>query len=130
MTAVISGASLTLFALSETPVLAMLAIILVGASQAIFMTLSLGYIQHMSVKQMTGRVTSLYLVLAGGFMSLANLGYGTLSNVIAPGWIMRSTGVLFMLIVGIYGLFSAQFRTVSRFGTFLSHDNEVQSVHG
>ena len=130
VTAVISGASLTLFALSETPVLAMLAIILVGASQAIFMTLSLGYIQHMSVKQMTGRVTSLYLVLAGGFMSLANLGYGTLSNVIAPEWIMRSTGVLFMLIVGIYGLFSAQFRTVSRFGTFLSHDNDMQSVRG
>lgn len=128
ITAIASGGSLLLFALSRNTVFAVLAIVLVGASQAVFMTLSLGYIQQLSVKQMTGRVTSFYLVLAGGFMSLANLGYGSLSAVVAPDWIMGVTGVLFMVVVAIYGLSSVQFRSVWRSGTFMPGSADVSSV--
>ncbi|MCY0902725.1 MAG: MFS transporter [Firmicutes bacterium] len=119
MTALVSGASLFLLAISRSDVIAISSIVLVGGSQAVFMTLSLGYIQQMAVKTMRGRVTSFYLVLAGGFMSMANLGYGSLSTVIAPDQIMGSTGLLFMVVVGIYGFFSPQFRSLSRSGVFL-----------
>ncbi|MCY0874677.1 MAG: MFS transporter [Firmicutes bacterium] len=128
ITALLSGGSLVFFALSRSPSLALLAIVLVGASQAVFMTLSLGYIQQLSVKHMTGRVTSFYLVLAGGFMSLANLAYGSLSTVVAPDWIMGLTGMLFMLVVGIYGLSSAQFRTVWRSGAFIPRGGDTPTV--
>lgn len=120
ITALISGASLSLLAVSNNHALALFAITLVGASQAVFMTLSLGYIQQMAAPNMRGRATSFYLVLAGGFMSLANLGYGALSSVLSPPWIMGSTGLLFVVTVVVYGVFSRQFRSVSRSGVFLS----------
>lgn len=130
ITALISGGSLSLLAISRTHVLAIAAVVLVGASQATFMTLSLGYIQHMTENHLRGRVTSLYLVLAGGLMSLANLGYGALSNVIEPQWIMASTGILFMVIVAIYAALSRQFRSVSRAGVFLPVDYMPTSMEG
>lgn len=127
LTALISGASLSLLAISKNHVIALLAITLVGASQAAFMTLSLGYIQQMAAQNMRGRVTSFYLVLAGGFMSLANLGYGALSSVLSPPWIMGSTGLLFVVAVVVYGVFSKQFRSVSKSGVFLSQSDVPMS---
>lgn len=118
VTAILSGGSLSLMAITTNHQLAVLAIVLVGASQAMFMTLSLGYIQQMSIPSMRGRVTSFYLVLAGGFMSLANLGYGALSSIISPVLIMSTIGVLFMITVLAYGLFSRKFRSVCRSGVF------------
>ncbi len=120
MTALISGISLFGLAISHRHLMAIPAIALVGASQAAFMTLSLGYIQQMAAKHMRGRVTSFYLVLAGGFMSLANLGYGALSSVIPPTEIMAATGSLFVLVVIVYGVLSKQFRSVSRTGVFMA----------
>lgn len=118
MTAIFSGASLSLLAISRNPLVAIFAIVLVGASQAAFMTLSLGYIQQMAAQNMRGRVTSFYLVLAGGFMSLANLGFGALSNLYSPRFIMGFSGLLFVVIVIVYAAMSRQFRSVSRFGVF------------
>ena len=118
-TALLSGASLALLAISHNHVMAIVAVILVGSSQATFMTLSLGYIQQMTEDHLRGRVTSFYLVLAGGLMSLANLGFGSLSNVVTPQWIMITTGLLFIVIVAIYAFLSSDFRSVSRTGVFL-----------
>ncbi|WDL98341.1 MFS transporter [Alicyclobacillus sp. ALC3] len=118
VTAILSGLSLSLMAVVTNHQLVVLAVVVVGASQAMFMTLSLGYIQQMSVPNMRGRVTSFYLVLAGGFMSLANLGFGALSNTLSPVWIMGTTGILFMITVFIYGLSSRKFRSVCRWGVF------------
>lgn len=118
LTAVLSGLSLGMLALSPSKVLAIVSILLVGSSQAVFMTLSLAYIQEMTTEQMRGRVTSVYLVLAAGVMSLANLGYGALSNFIDARWILIVTGLLFVAITALYTLFSDSFRSLSRSGAF------------
>lgn len=123
ITAILSGGSLSLLGVMVNHALVMAAIVLVGASQAMFMTLSLGYIQQLTSPYMRGRVTSFYSVLAGGFMSLANLGYGALSTVLPPHLIMLIIGLLFIVTVVAYGALSRQFRSVSLKGTFLPEVN-------
>lgn len=128
ITAILSGASLSFLAVTRNHGVAIAAIVLVGASQATFMTLSLGYIQQMAAQNMRGRVTSFYLVLAGGFMSLANLGYGALSSVFSPQSILGTTGLLFVAIVFVYGALSREFRSVSRSGVFVTQSEAPISV--
>lgn len=113
-TALVSGLSLALLALARAPAIAIIAMVLVGSSQAIFMTLSLAYVLERSNEAMRGRVSSVYMVLAGGLMSVANLGYGALSRFVPPGSILLTIGCLFVIIVGFFGLLSQEFRSVSR----------------
>ncbi|QQE79890.1 MFS transporter [Alicyclobacillus sp. SO9] len=102
--AVLSGLSLSFLGESSSNTVAVVAIILVGASQALFMTLTVAFVQEATAEHVRGRVTSVYLVLAAGLMSLANWGYGWLANVVAPKYIMLTAGLLFTVVVGIYWL--------------------------
>lgn len=115
-TALLSGVSLALLSLSHLKAVAMLAMLLVGSSQAVFMTLSLANVLERSAEGMRGRVSSVYMVLAGGLMSVANLGYGSLSRFVEPRWIMLTVGCVFVAVVGVYSLLSREFRAVSRPG--------------
>lgn len=97
-----SGLSLALLGISNNNILAIIAILLVGSSQALFMTLTIAFVQELTEEHVRGRVTSVYFVLAAGLMSLANWGYGWLSNVVNPEYIMLLTGVLFTVIFSFY----------------------------
>lgn len=103
--AVLSGLSISLLGLCFSKVLAIVAILVVGSSQALFMTLSMALIQETTEEHVRGRVTSVYFVLAAGLMSIANLGYGALATWVSPHAIMLVTGLLFIVVTGIvYGL--------------------------
>jgi MFS family permease len=102
VSAVVSGLSLTWFGWSSTPALAIAAILVVGSSQAVFMTITIAMVQESTEEAVRGRVSGVYLVLAGGLMSLANWLYGALGVSIQPRFIMLTTGLLFTLIVAAY----------------------------
>lgn len=114
LSAVASGLSLSLLGISFTPVLAIASILLVGSSQAVFMTVVLTIIQEVTEEHVRGRVTSVYFILAAGLMSVANLGFGALSTLIPAHLIMISSGLLFTAIVGVYSISSGTFRRVTQ----------------
>lgn len=116
ISAVFSGLSLALLGLSHSHVLAIVSVVLMGSTQAAFMTLSLTYIQEVVSEEVRGRVTSVYFVLAAGLMSVANWGYGAIGTFFPPHLIMISTGTLFVVIVLIYGISSSSFRNLARQG--------------
>ncbi|KGX83931.1 MFS transporter [Pontibacillus marinus] len=99
---VLSGLSLSFLGLSSNKTFAIIAILLVGSSQALFMTLTNAFIQEATDEHVRGRVTSVYYVLAAGLMSIANWGYGWLGNVIDPRLIMVTTGIVFLVVVVLY----------------------------
>lgn len=102
VSAVVSGLSLAWLGSSSTPVSSIVAILVVGSSQAVFMTITIAIVQESTVEAVRGRVTGVYLVLASGLMSLANWLYGALGVSISPRFIMLTTGLLFTIIVAAY----------------------------
>ena len=112
--AVLSGLSLSMLGLSPNPALAIGSILLVGSSQALFMTISIAIIQEVTDEHVRGRVTSVYYILAAGLMSVANLGFGALSTRIPAHLIMITSGILFAIVVGLYSIASGTFRRVSQ----------------
>lgn len=114
VTAVLSGLSLLALGLARDHLLAALAIVVVGASQAMFMTISLAYVQIEVLDAVRGRVVGVYLVLAAGVMSLGNWAFGALGTVVPPGVIMAVLGGAFVVVVLGYSVASAPFRTISR----------------
>lgn len=102
VSAVVSGLSLAWLGWSSTPVLSIVAILVVGSSQAVFMTITIAIVQESIEETVRGRVTGVYLVLASGLMSLANWLYGALGVSISPRFIMLTTGLLFTIIVAAY----------------------------
>lgn len=78
--ALFSGLSIAAVGFSGVWVVAMLAMIAVGASQGMFMTLTMTLVQESVPDALRGRVTGLFLMSAGGVMSFANLGHGYLAD--------------------------------------------------
>lgn len=102
VSAVFSGLSLSLLGMTTNPLMSVLAILLVGSSQAVFMTISISLVQEFTAEEVRGRVTGVYFVVAAGLMSFANWFYGGLGVIVSPRFIMLTTGLLFVIIVGIY----------------------------
>lgn len=113
-TAVLSGLSLLALGLAHGRLPAALAIVLVGAAQAMFMTLTLAYVQSEVDDALRGRVVGVYGLLAAGLMSLANWAYGALGTVLPPWAILVGLGGSFVAIVLAYSAGSLPFRTIWR----------------
>jgi len=113
ISAVLSGLSLAFLGASWSDGVAIIAILIVGSSQALFMTLAIALIQEITVDRMRGRVTSVYFVLAGGFMSVANWAYGVLGTFIEPRTIMMTIGLLFTVIAGAYWIWELKSQYLS-----------------
>ena len=99
LTGVASGAAPILLALSGTAPLAVLVSAGMGASQATFMALINTYVQTIAPDRLRSRISSLYVMHAGGTMAFANLGYGFLADVFSAPPIMLATGAIFMVVV-------------------------------
>ena len=69
---------------------------LMGASQSTFMALTMTFVQLFTPDHVRGRVSSLYILHAGGIMAFANLGYGNLADLFGVSEILIITGVIFL----------------------------------
>ena len=92
---------------------------MMGASQSSFMALSMTYVQILAPDEMRGRISSLYILHAGGIMAFANLGYGNLADLFGATEILIVTGLIFFIAYISISLVDPILRRVYR-GDFIS----------
>ena len=99
---VLSGLSPLLLGFSFNISMAFIATLVMGATESIFMALTSTYVQLVTPDRLRGRVTSLYILHAGGIMAFANLGYGYLADLYnAPNVLIITGLLLFIFFTGI-----------------------------
>jgi MFS family permease len=96
---VASGIAPILLAVSGHIIPAAVSSGLMGATQATFMALTAAYVLTISPDRLRGRISSLYVLHAGGIMAFANLGYGYLADVFSASAIFVITGAIFIAVV-------------------------------
>lgn len=94
-----SALSPLILAIAPNLFIAMIGTTTMGATQAGFMVLSSTMIQSVVPDAVRGRVTSIYVIHAGGIMSFSMLGYGRMADSIDPGWILTVAGLAFMVVM-------------------------------
>jgi MFS family permease len=114
--AVFSGLTIAAVGISEIWAVALLAMVTVGASQAIFMTLTMTLVQEAVPDALRGRVTGLFLMSAGGVMSFANLGHGYLADQFGAFPVLALPAMMFVGIVLLVSVLHARLRRVYRDG--------------
>ena len=57
------------------------------------------YVQSLSPDWIRGRISSLYILHAGGIMAFANLGYGYVADFQGASLILITTGLIFLAII-------------------------------
>ena len=103
ITGLMSGIAPVLLAVSGNVPLAILASIVMGASQATYMALTTAYIQLIAPDRLRGRISSLYLLHTGGMMAFANLGYGFTADAFSAPPIFIVTGLTFIVAIAVIG---------------------------
>ena len=98
-TSLFSGFTPMLLALSFNVPMGLLASVGMGLSQATLMALTSAYIQTLAPDRLRGRISSLYILHAGGIMAFANLGYGIAADFISAAPILFVTGIIFVALV-------------------------------
>jgi MFS family permease len=106
VTAVASGLTLSLLALTHQAWMMIGVGFLVGGTQAVFMASSSALVMQRTEPSYQGRVSSVYIIFAAGLMAVCNLGYGTLGTVIDPSVIMVVTGLSFTVLFAVIGMLS------------------------
>lgn len=112
VTAAVSGLSLVLLGTLANNAAAEVTALLVGSSQGMFMTLSLATIQSSVEDYVRGRVTSAYLFVAGGIMSIANWLYGLLGSWIPTHAILIGIGSSFFVLSLLFYFLSGTLKTL------------------
>jgi MFS family permease len=99
---VASGLSTAFMAVSGVWVVALGAMLLVGATLALFVTLYTTMVQEVTPDGLRGRVTGIFLMSAGGIMSFSNLANGYLSDHVGASRVLALPGGAFVaLLLGI-----------------------------
>ena len=93
---VLSAAAPILLGISSNRELSILATVLIGATQAGFMTISHTIIQSLTEDSVRGRVAGVYSVHVGGSMAITNMIGAALSDVFTASSVMVVGGVLFL----------------------------------
>lgn len=114
--AIFSGLSVAALGFAEVWILAILAMIAVGASQGVFMTLTIVLVQESVPDALRGRVTGLFLMSAGGVMSFANLGHGYLADRVGALPVLALPASGFIISVLLLSLLYPRLRGVYRDG--------------
>jgi MFS family permease len=96
-----SGLSPAALALAQQWPPALLAAALMGASQALFMSLTNAFLQTATPDRYRGRVLSIYLMIGGGIMAFGNLGAGYLSDAWGTAPVLMIPAIAFTSIVSI-----------------------------
>ena len=98
--------SLAPLALAVAPNMAigMLAASVMGATQTAYMVITLTMMQSMVPDAVRGRISSIYIIHAGGIMSFANLGNGALAELTDPFWLLSIGGLAFLAVTLFSGI--------------------------
>jgi len=115
-TGVASGIAPVLLAVSGSVPIALFLAATMGASQATFMALTNTYVQVMAPDRLRARISSLYVLHAGGIMAFANLGYGFMADIFTAQPVLITTGALFVVIVVSLAVGQPIMRNVYRTG--------------
>ncbi len=115
-TGVASAATPVMLAASTNIAVAVLLAGAMGAAQATFMALSNTYVQMMVPDALRARISSLYILHAGGVMAFANLGYGFLADEYSAPPVMIVTGLIFLAVVAALSANQPILRQVYRTG--------------
>lgn len=98
-TGIVSGIIPVLLAFSPSAVPAVVIAAAMGGAQSAFMALTTTYVQTLAPDRLRGRISSLYILHAGGIMAFANLGYGFIADVFSSPPILYGTGIAFLLFI-------------------------------
>ena len=78
---------------------AMIGTVVIGISHTAFMTIATIMIQSVAPDSLRGRITSIYLLHAGGLMSFSYFANGALADLYAPSRILAAGGIAFLLVI-------------------------------
>ena len=99
LTAVVSSLGNIVLGIAPSLPIAVLAAIVIGVSHTGFMTIATIMIQSMAPDRLRGRITSIYLIHAGGIMSFSYFANGALADVFGPTWILSVGGLAYLGVV-------------------------------
>ena len=99
MTAVVSSLGNVVLGIAPSLPIAMLGLVVIGISHTGFMTMATIMIQSVTPDGLRGRITSIYLIHAGGMMSFSYFANGALADVFEPTWILTVGGAAFLGVV-------------------------------
>ena len=99
VTAVVSSLGNIVVGVAPTLPIAMLGMVVIGISHTGFMTIATIMIQSVAPDSLRGRITSIYLIHAGGMMSFSYFANGALADVFEPTWILTVGGLGFLGVV-------------------------------
>lgn len=105
---IVSGLAPIALGLSPNLIVALVCAVLMGMSQAAFMTLTHTMIQSIVPDSVRGRVAGIYSMHIGGMMASANLFNGALADIVGAPQLLIGTGIAFVLVV----VLSWQFMTM------------------
>ncbi len=98
---ILSGGAPILLALSSMREISIIATVLIGATQAGFMTISHTVIQSLTDDSVRGRVAGVYSVHVGGSMAITNMIGATISDVFSAPAVMVVGGLVFLVAVAL-----------------------------
>ena len=98
-TGVISGIVPIVLAFSPSVAPAILVAAVMGGTQSAFMALTTTYVQTIAPDRLRGRISSLYILHAGGIMAFANLGYGFMADILSAPPILYVTAAAFLIFI-------------------------------
>ena len=117
VSAVASGAATALMSIAGVWAFAMLAMFIVGASQALFMTLAITLVQEAVPDALRGRVTGIFIMSAGGIMSFGNLANGYLAGRFGASPVLGLPAVIFVALVLLISALRPALRRLYEEGT-------------
>ena len=115
-TGIISGLTPVLLAFSPNAMPAVAVMVVMGGAQSTFMALTTTYVQTLAPDRLRGRISSLYILHAGGIMAFANLGYGFTADVFSSPPILYVTAIVFLVFLSAFGISLPDLRRVYRTG--------------
>jgi MFS family permease len=99
VTAVVSSLGNVVLGIAPNLPLAVIGAVVIGVSHTGFMTIATIMIQSVAPDRLRGRITSIYLIHAGGIMSFSYFANGVLADVFDPAWILGVGAVAFLGVV-------------------------------
>ena len=99
LAAVVSSLGNVVLGIAPSLPIAVLASVVIGISHTGFMTITTIMIQSVAPDALRGRITSIYLIHAGGLMGFSYFANGALADVFDPIWILSVGGLAFLGVV-------------------------------
>ena len=99
ISALVSSLGNLILTISPTLKPAMVGTVIIGISHTAFMTIATIMIQSVSPDYLRGRITSVYLIHAGGLMSFSYFANGVLADLYGPSKILGIGSIFFLVVV-------------------------------